>query len=294
MAPDGDEESDESNDSKDESGRSSFSHLADRVRNSSTENAQESDRQERSLASLADSVRQKSAANTQDTADPSVDNTESEEWDVVDGGDTNATAPTTDAKTEAVLELIDGASNVLIKGPANCATEESLCSRLMAARPEEKVDLVLLLVNESPSERLSFLQNYITNPISDISVIYVQTYDRQDKHEEFSDISIKRISDPTDLRRIGILTSKAMGARQDSPNQTVLCVHSISDLINAAKDNQRVFRFLHVLLGRVDSTGARAHYHFDPDRHANEIVQTFVSLFDTVLDFDEQGSLSLE
>ncbi|WP_435066178.1 DUF7504 family protein [Halobaculum sp. EA56] len=246
------------------------------------------------MADLADSIREKKGEAHQNAVDSDTDDTGHEEWDVVDRDSTSTTSPTTDAKTEAILELIDGASNVLVKGPADCATEESLCSRLMAAQPGETVDLILLLVDQSPEERLSFLRNYISNPIENITVTYVQTYDRSAGGADLPDVTINRISDPTDLRRIGILTSKAMGERADSPNKTVVCVHSVSELIAAANDNQRVFRFLHVLRGRVESTGARAHYHLDPESHPDETVQTFTSLFDTVLDFDEHGSLSVE
>ena len=50
---------------------------------------------------------------------------------------------------------------------------------------------------------------------------------------------------------------------------------------------KRVFRFLHVLVNRVKSTGATAHYHLDPSAHEDSTVATLTSLFDTVVAHEE-------
>jgi hypothetical protein len=48
-----------------------------------------------------------------------------------------------------------------------------------------------------------------------------------------------------------------------------------------------------VLRGRVQSADARAHYHLDPAQHDEDSVHIFESLFDAVISFEDDGSVSL-
>jgi hypothetical protein len=239
-----------------------------------------------SLSDLADSIRTRSAP-TQLT-DPD----DATEWDFIEGDDVGGADA--DPKTEAVLELAGDAANILLAGPSGCPAEQSLCSRLMASRSEKPVSVLVITVSETPSQRLSVLQSYLDAPVERTAVIDVRNYDRATDYDQYEGpVDIRTVSNPGDLRRIGIVASRILSEWDDDPGPTTVCFHSLSDLLALTGDRQRLFRFLHVLRGRVQSADARAHYHLDPTQHDDESVSTFTSLFDTVINFEEDGSVSL-
>jgi len=274
---------------------SSLSDLADRIdgdAESETEVDTDADRVEsaadrkRTLSDLANSIRRRRGSDVE--AAPEAD---LGEWDFVSGDDEGEPL---DPKTEAVLELTGEAANVLLSGPSDVPAEQSLCSRLMSAPDDEPVNLLVIAITETPSQRLSVLENYLPGPVGETAVVDVRSYDREASYDQYDGpVEIRTVSSPQDLRRIGIVTSKLLTNWGDAPGQTTLCFHSLSDLLRLNDDRQRVFRFLHVLRGRVRSAGARAHFHLDPAQHDDQDVGTFQSLFDTVLQFDADGSVSL-
>ncbi|SDX92188.1 DUF7504 family protein [Halobellus clavatus] len=263
---------------------SSLSDLVDDLNgDSGTDRDPSTDRQ--SLSELADSIRRRGAE--RGSGDSSGG-----EWDLV--SDDTRGNESLDPKTEAVLELTGEASNVLLSGPSDVPVEQSLCSRLMSSARGEPVNLLVIAITKTPSQRLSVLENYLSDQVAKTAVVDVRNYDREINYEQYDGpVDIRTVPSPQDLRRIGIVTSKVLTDWEGAPGETTLCFHSLSDLLRLNEDRQRVFRFLHVLRGRVRSAGARAHFHFDPDRLDDQDIGTFESLFDTVLQFDEDGSISL-
>jgi hypothetical protein len=242
---------------------------------------------EPSLSDLAKSIERRSGGGSAPAAG------DLDEWDFV-GGDAEPGDAALDPKTEAVLELAGDAANVLLTGPAGCPADESLCSRLVAARSETPVSILVITVSETPSQRLSVLQSYLETPVERTAVVDVRNYDRSTTYDQYDGpVDVRPVSSPQDLRRIGIVASRILSEWEDTPGPTTVCLHSLSDLLALTDDRQRLFRFLHVLRGRIQSADARAHYHFDPSRHDDEVVRTFESLFDAVLAFEADGSVSM-
>ena len=267
---------------------SPLSDLAARVRGDAGTGADSGRRDgEPSLSDLAQSIERRSGGG------PASNDGDLDEWDFV-GGDVEPREAALDPKTEAVLELAGDAANVLLTGPAGCPADESLCSRLMTAGSETPVSIVVITVSETPSQRLSVLQSYLETPVERTAVVDVRNYDRSTTYDQYEGpVDVRPVSSPQDLRRIGIVASRILSEWEDEPGLTTVCFHSLSDLLALTDDRQRLFRFLHVLRGRIQSADARAHYHFDPSRHDDEVVRTFESLFDAVLAFEADGSVSM-
>lgn len=216
------------------------------------------------------------------------------EWNLVEQDGSRDRSGSLDPKTEAVLELAGDATNVLLSGPGGCPAEQSLCSRLMESRSDHPANLLVVTISETPSQRLSILQNYLSGPVAETAVVDIQNYNRMTDYDDYEEsIEVRTVSSPQDLRRIGIVASKILTEWEDTPGRTTMCFHSLSDLLTLNDDRERLFRFLHVLRGRIQSADVRAHYHLDPGQHSEETTGTFESLFDTIIQFEEDGSVSL-
>lgn len=101
-------------------------------------------------------------------------------------------------------------------------------------------------------------------------------------------ISVDVVEDPSDLPKLGIaITRMAEGLR--TAGGIVVCVHSVTALLQYAEP-QRVFRFIHVLQNQLD--GVR-HYHMDSDAHDRQTIATLRPLFDRVVEFDADGTVTV-
>ncbi|USZ66995.1 hypothetical protein NGM10_09665 [Halorussus salilacus] len=99
---------------------------------------------------------------------------------------------------------------------------------------------------------------------------------------------VDALSSPGDLTGLGIKLSEVLKAWDSNDNETVACFDSLTALLQYA-DLQTVYKFLHVLTGRFDAAGVTAHFHLDPDACDDQTVSTLTSLFDTVLELDDDG-----
>lgn len=94
------------------------------------------------------------------------------------------------------------------------------------------------------------------------------------------------LSDPDDLTYLGITISREFERWAEGDGRISVCVHSLTALLEQ-ETPRRVFRFLHVLLGRLGD--ARVHVHVDAQRHDAQDVALFRSLFDVTLSVTAGG-----
>jgi hypothetical protein len=97
---------------------------------------------------------------------------------------------------------------------------------------------------------------------------------------------VEPVSNPGDLTGLGIKLSEILKEWGDSPDDTVACFDSLTALLQYA-DLQTVYKFLHVLTGRFDTADVTAHFHLDPDACDQQTVSTLTSLFDTVVERED-------
>lgn len=200
-------------------------------------------------------------------------------------------------KASALLELIDDAANVLVIGPAESPVEYDLCATLCTAgdRPRRRV---LVTTIQAPDERLSTLRGYGAGAYDETTIIAVGDrvrsagrVDGATLGAEGEDVSVERVSDASDLTRLGLLINKSLGGADEE--RPVLCVHSLTAILQVV-EVEKAFRFLHVLQGRVRSAATSGHYHLDPTALDEEVVNTIRPLFDFTVRFDDDGDLSVD
>lgn len=224
---------------------------------------------------------------------------ESDAWELVGGGGgQTVSAFDEDPKSEAILEVIGDVPNVLLMGPLLGPADYDACTRLIDAVPEASDRLLLVTISQTADERLNVIRGYLGDLPEETVVLEVGGSGRTGTRESVAteaegSITIETISDPTDLRRIGIVSSRYLSNWADEDHDAVLCLHSITALLQFTDDPRFLFRFLHVLGQKVRQYGATAHYHLDDGAHAGDLVERFRPLFDEVLAFREDGSLSV-
>lgn len=202
------------------------------------------------------------------------------------------------AKADALLELIDEAANVLVVGPAGSAMEFELCAKLCTRgrRPRRRL---LVTTRQSPDERLTALRSYGAGSFDETTVIAVGDDVRSSGGDEPTvhdfqgeTITVETIRETRDLTRLGLLINQHLPDEVDE-SAPVLCFHNLTTLLQFV-EIEKAFRFLHVLQGRVRSAGAQAHYHIDPNDHAEAAVHTLEPLFDFTVRFDADGHVSVD
>jgi hypothetical protein len=89
-----------------------------------------------------------------------------------------------------------------------------------------------------------------------------------------------------DLTGVGVAVTRAI--ERHTEGRLHVCLGSLTTLLQYV-DRETAFKFLHVTLSRLDSADAVAHGHLDPVAVDAETVATLSSLFDSVLERDDDG-----
>jgi hypothetical protein len=105
--------------------------------------------------------------------------------------------------------------------------------------------------------------------------------------ETLTNETVETLANPSDLTGLGIQLSEILKEWGDNGNETVACFDSLTALLQYA-DLQTVYKFLHVLTGRFDTADVTAHFHLDPDACDQQTVSTLTSLFDAVVEREDE------
>lgn len=97
-----------------------------------------------------------------------------------------------------------------------------------------------------------------------------------------TDQVIRTVENPDDLTTLGIAISEQLADWEENPYQTVICFDSLTTLLQSIDDVQTAYRFLHTLIGRVQTVQAQACYTIVSEAHDDQTIAILTSLFDTV------------
>jgi hypothetical protein len=190
-------------------------------------------------------------------------------------------------------------SNVLLLAPALSDSEDEACIDLLTIADISQENLLSVTFTQTAQDRLELWHTHAGDDLpAQAGIITVGEQTRSTSASRSSPsqtpgpITIDAVSDPADLTGLGISLTNYLSEWAENNNQTVVCFHSLTPLLQYA-DLQRVFRFLHVLTGRIASSDAVAHYHMDPTAHDEQTRQTLVQLFDATIELDADGTRSI-
>ncbi len=196
-------------------------------------------------------------------------------------GDTADSGVRKDVYDLTAIPGVADADSVLLVGPLGTPADDRTC--LSAFDRVSMSNQRVLLVTISPRGRTR-LEVFLDerDAAEPIELAHVGRAERR------SDlIRTVELNDPSDLARLGISIDRILSDWNESGEISV-CLHSLSALLQRI-DEERLFRFVHVLLGRLEGEGSQIHVHMDADSHSPRVVGLYRELFDVTIGVTENG-----
>lgn len=201
--------------------------------------------------------------------------------------------------TASLGEELAGSNNVLLLAAALGESDGEACSGLLSTVPPDRADVLCVTFNQTPDARL---EQWRTSggPTAPANLGFVVVGEgvrsaaaapppSDDATGDDLGPTVVSVSSPADLTGIGIKLGDFFADWEDDGNQLFLCFHTLTTFLQYA-DLRTVYRFVHVLTGRVRSAGGVAHYHLDPTAHDERTVNSLAGLFDAVVERGDGGS----
>jgi len=192
------------------------------------------------------------------------------------------------------LPALAGASNVLVMGPTGSEADRSLCRSILTRHSIESTDVLVVSLTRSASDRIQTLEGDDGDLPANVTVVSPRdrvdattTTERSDVDGLSTTITVETVTDPSDLPRLGMAISGALG-EWDEGGGTEVCFDSLTALLQYA-DRRRVFQFVQVLQNRTEEIGGATHYHMDPEAHDDRTIATMRPLFDAIVELSTDG-----
>jgi len=179
-----------------------------------------------------------------------------------------------------VAELRPG-TNLLVMGPPMTGKYDLLCDVL--ADGHRQGDAGLVVTTQHSATRL---REDVGNRLPDgaeltLGVVDCVSQERGMGREEGP--LTQYVSSPGDFTGVGMASSKFLERFQNQEYRTRVALDSISQLLMYA-DVKTVFRFLHILTGRISAAQGLGFGTLDADAHDDQTVNTIRQLFDGLVE----------
>ena len=175
----------------------------------------------------------------------------------------------------------------MLSGPAMSGKYEILLSSL-AAGVQDGDGILLVTTNRDAASIADDFENRLGQVPPDLYIVDTVS-DQQENPSNLQPDRIKKVSSPGDLTGIGIAVSEHIQRLVSADTgRTRLGFYSLSTLLMYA-DIEGVFRFLHVLTGRVTSIDGLGLFAIDPTTHEESTINTLKQLFDGMIEVRGDG-----
>jgi CheY-like chemotaxis protein len=183
----------------------------------------------------------------------------------------------------AQLDLRPGTS-VLVQCGSQDDRRQAACADLLG--PSDVADRNVLLVRYRRMDE-SRLETIATSAAHTklISVGYSQPVPNWIDDQ----VETVKINNPNDLTRLGIVVTATIDNWATNDARIVACCDPL-DAVLQYKGVESVFRFLHLFLGKLQSSGVTSHFHVDPSAGDPQEINVLKPLFDAVLTIDSVGT----
>lgn len=192
------------------------------------------------------------------------------------------------AGAENELPDLAGASNALLLASVAGQQTQALCLDALTESPPAETQVLAVTYTSQPAEWVRAWDERVGQQPAGGAVLTVGQPETGFEHDSWLSSTVEK---PNDLTAIGIELSNLLSELADDagPDERLsVCFDSVSSLLQYV-DLQQVFRFLHVVTGRVRKADARCYYHLNPTAHGQQAMATLGGLFDTTVEQENGG-----
>lgn len=196
---------------------------------------------------------------------------------------------------EPVLDAVERGSSVLLLAPSIHAATDDACLGLLSVDDPRNQDVLWVTYTRSPDDCIQDWLAHAGERPRNLQFVSVGETTRSASAASGGgsptrpgDELVETLTSPGDLTGLGITLSEVLKEWDGDGNEAVACFDSLTALLQYA-DLQTAYKFLHVLTGRFAAADVTAHFHLDPGACDQQTVSTLTSLFDTVVELDEDG-----
>jgi len=197
-----------------------------------------------------------------------------------------------DAGDGAGVPELSGMSNVLVLIPSLRSQGKDVCLDLLTRTPPEQTTVLAITYTQTAQEWIDAWTEGVGIQPARGGVASVGQSDVDVDDQSWATTGVEN---PSDLTRIGIELSELLSQIETAADDehVAVCYNSVTTLLQYA-DLQCVFRFLHLVTGRIRTADGVGHFHLDPGAHDEQTLATLKGLFDAVVDIDEDGSWKIQ
>ncbi len=106
-------------------------------------------------------------------------------------------------------------------------------------------------------------------------------------------VHVETLPEATDLRNLGVAITDVLTDWSESGLSSGMCFRGLETLVESS-GLESVYKFLHVLTGRVRSSRTVAHYRLDPTTLDKQRLAAFRQLFDAIITVEKSGGYTIE
>jgi len=173
------------------------------------------------------------------------------------------------------VERLSPETNLLVSGPA-AATGDLLLDLLGDGADREEGALAITTERSAPDVRAA-LADRGGDGEGSVAVVDCAGGEREDHP------TTRRVDSPADFTAAGVAASELLGDLERDRERVRVGVDSVTGLL-AHADAKTVFRFLHVLTGRIAAADAVGFATVDETAHDDQTVTTIRQLYDGLVE----------
>lgn len=183
-------------------------------------------------------------------------------------------------KSTLPVQSLEPGTNVLIMGPPMSGKYDLVLDLLADGIRQDDATLVISTQDSAPEIR-GDMSERVDAEGAHLGIVDCVSKERGVATED-SQLT-QYVSSPGDFTGTGMATSQLLEGFTKQGLDTRAALHSISQLLMYS-EVKTVFRFLHVLTGRISAAGAVGFGTLDADSHEQQTVNTIRQLFDGMIE----------